>query len=225
MSSARWGYRTFALYVAVCSAAAWTGYWMTKKPSRVTSLYYVREPKSPPDQVIQHSIASPSSSINIATHDVALIRERAPDDAVHVVYFAPKRPNQWGSVEMEFRWKPELAPEFGILEPSLHLFGIYDKSALGELAVSSEATNQRWVILGSFGGTEDHVNVEKGVDVTRWVKGARSLRVRYRLKASRLMYHPTPDDPVGYAGAQCLRQLKDGVATQLRLWRDRPDVE
>jgi hypothetical protein len=77
---------------------------------------------------------------------------------------------------------------------------------------------------------ENKFTLQHAVDVSRWVKGSQSLRIRYRVKASRLMYHPTPDDPIGLAAAQCLRQQiskreleQSKYAARLRLWKNHPE--
>jgi hypothetical protein len=226
--------RTVVCYAIVCAIFGGIGYWLAREPIAVTNLYFAREPKSPPDLDLQFSALSTDVKQVLVTQDVARISERYPDGRVHNIYYAPKRPDHWGTVEMEFRWDPEFQPAMAILEPNLHLFGQFDKTAAGEIAISSEATGNRWVTLASLGNSEVHVSLGypgsseaflKKIDMTRWVQGSHALRIRYRLKANRLMYHPTPDDPIGLAAAQCLRQSMDGFASRLRLWRNVPDSD
>jgi hypothetical protein len=228
--SLRKNYRTVMVYAILCASFMFLGYRWSSEPSKVTALYYVREPTSPADIELLYSNVSDFGSKKPVTEDIALIRERDPDDHVQVVYWSPKRANEWGSIEIEFEWEPGFDPAFAILDPSLHLFGNFDPTASGEFAVASEATGNRWVTLAVIEAIEDKFTLQHAVDVSRWVKGSQSLRIRYRVKASSLMYHPTPDDPIGLAAAQCLRQQinkpeleQSKYASRLRLWKSHPD--
>ncbi len=225
-------YRTAIVYAILCASFGVLGYRWSSEPSRVTSLYFVREPTSPADIELLYSNFSTSVSMEPVTQNLAQIRERAPDDQVTTMYWSPKRANEWGSIEIEFQWEPGFDPAFAILDPSLHLFGNFDCTAAGEIAVASEATGNRWVILASIAAGESKHTLQHPVDVSRWVRGSQSLRIRYRVKASRLMYHPTPNDPIGFAAAQCLRELPprsgfegENYAAQLRLWKNQPDED
>lgn len=119
--------------------------------SPTESLFSVDELVSAVKAELPWKIASDVSSDNLVTRDVALIRERNERDNVHTVYWSPKRPNEWGSVEIRFEWNTDSNPALAIFEPSLHVFGDYDATAAGELAVSSEATGNRWVDLAALG--------------------------------------------------------------------------
>lgn len=213
-------YIAIAIYAMFGAAFGGAGYRWGRGPNQVTNLYFARGPEDPPDVELSYCLHSASSNIPLVTRNVALIRERTPDDAVQAAYFSPRRPDQWGSVEMEFRWDETLDPSIGILDPNLHLFGDYDQAAVCELALSSDATGNRWVTLVALGPSNSHFSIQHSVDVTPWVRGTNSLRIRYRMKASRLMYHPTPNDPIGLAAAQCLRSHSSQISTRLRLWKD-----
>ncbi len=228
--SLRKNYRTAMAYAILCASFMFLGYRWSSEPSKVTALYYVREPKSPADIELLYSNVSDFGSKKPVTEDIALIRERDPNDQVQVVYWSPKRANEWGSIEIEFEWEPGFDPAFAILDPSLHIFGNFDSTAGGEFAVASEATGNRWVTLAGIEAIENKFTLQHAVEVSRWVKGSQSLRIRYRVKASRLMYHPTPDDPIGLAAAQCLRQQisereleQFKYAARLRLWKNHPE--
>lgn len=219
--------RTVLIYLLVGAVGLAFGYLASQEPSGVTKIYFVQDPSSPPDYEIRYSYSPDPSSASLVTQNVALIRERGDRDEVNAVYWSPKRPDEWGSVEMTFPWSSDSDFAIAILEPSLHLFRDYDATAAGELAIASEATGNRWITLAALGAGGKKIKIESGIDVTRWVRGSRSLRVRYRMRASRLMYHPTPNDPIGLAGAQCLRQfdLENGYSSRLRLWKDHPKGE
>jgi hypothetical protein len=195
--------------------------------SPTESLFSVDELVSAVKAELPWKIASDVSSDNLVTRDVALIRERNERDNVPTVYWSPKRPNEWGSVEIRFEWNTDSNPALAIFEPSLHVFGDYDATAAGELAVSSEATGNRWVDLAALGPGRKKFSLQSAIDVTRWVQGSQSIRIRYRVKAGRLMYHPTPNDPIGLATAQCLRQFDpvNGYSARLQFWTSRPNGE
>jgi hypothetical protein len=232
IASMRKNYGIAMVYVLLCASFALMGYRFSSESSRVASLYYVREPKSPADIELLYSNVPAPGSKNAVTENIALIRERDPDDQVHIVFWSPKRANEWGSIEIEFQWEPGFNPAFAVLDPNLHLFGNFDSTAGGEFAVASQATGNRWVTLASTETIDSKFTLQHAIDVSRWVQGSDSLRIRYRVKASRLMYHPTPDDPIGFAAAQCLRQHlneRDAenckYAARLRLWKNQPDFD
>ena len=220
------------VYAILCASFMFLGYRWSTEATKVTSLYYVREPKSPADIELLYSNFSTQSSEKPVTENIALIRERDPDDQVNIVFWSPKRASEWGSIEIGFQWEPGFDPAFAVLDPSLHLFGNFDSTAGGEFAVASEATGNRWVTLAGIETIDSKLTLQHAVDVSRWVRGTHSLRIRYRVKASRLMYHPTPDDPIGLAAAQCLReQINDRnleypkYPARLRLWKNHPDFD
>jgi hypothetical protein len=108
----------------------------------------------------------------------------------------------------------------GILDPNVSVMTGFDPAARAELYVASEATGGKWVQLCSLEKKLDRTELQRTIDVTPWVQKGNYLRVKYRLLAKKFMTHPTPDDPIGFAGAQCLRQLKVRPhATRLQLWK------
>jgi hypothetical protein len=226
IAGTRKNYGIAMVYALLCASFMSLGYRCSSESSRVSSLYYVREPKSPADIELLYSNVSDVGSKKPVTKDIALIRERDPDDHVQIVFWSPKRANEWGSIVIEFQWEPGFDPAFAVLDPNLHLFGNFDSTAGGEFAVASQATGNRWVTLASTETIDSKFTLQHAIDVSRWVQGSDSLRIRYRVKASRLMYHPTPDDPIGFAAAQCLRQCTNcRYAARLRLWRNQPDFD
>ncbi len=209
------------VYFPIAAVSATIGYWLAAEPNPVTQIYHAEVPSSPPDQELRYSHFLGSSSHSLFTENVALIRERDPEGKVHTMYWAPRRPNEWGSVELYLKWDSRWGSRLAVLQPSLHILSDYDATAKGELAIASEATGNRWVVLGVIGSQSAHYVFPSAIDITRWVRGSQSLRIRYRLKATRLMYHPTPNDPIGLAAAQCLREMRGGEEMfRLQIWKD-----
>ena len=216
-------YRIILTYLAVCTCFALLGYWLAGEPSIVESVYFSREPSTKADQEILFPPLPSSTSPPIVTENVSFIQERDESQEVAITYWAPTRPNVWGMIEMEFVWASDIRPELAILEPSLLLFLDYDPTAEGEFAISSAATGNEWLTLVRLNVSNHLDRFNNRIDVTKWVQGSEKLRIRYRLKANRLMYHPTPNDPIGLACAQGLRKhVEEGYASRLRLWRRRP---
>jgi hypothetical protein len=135
-------------------------------------------------------------------------------------FYCPKDALQWGELVVRWEWDADWVPTLGILEPNLSVVPAFDPAATAEIYVSSEGTEGRWIRLTRLEKKLDNSELTNAIDVTQWVQKGNYLRVKYRLKAEIFMTHPTPDDPIGFAGAQCLRQLKvKPAATRLMLWR------
>jgi hypothetical protein len=101
---------------------------------------------------------------------------------------------------------------------------MFDSTGCGELYLASQDTGDQWVELLKFSAQSVGTSITEPIDITRWVRTGHHLRLKYRLKAERPLYHPTPDDPIGIAGAQCLRSSGNHpYASRLRLWRNKPN--
>jgi hypothetical protein len=213
------------LYACIIASCAIGGYFGFSRGPLVTKIYFAREPSTPPDRDFPFYNTLEESDRRLVTSNVSRIRERNPEHPQNdlTAYWSPNAPGVWGSVEMEWSWEEGFFPQLAILHPSLHLFPVFDPSVSGEIAVSSQATGDRWVTLASIESRNGSIALVDGIDVTPWVQNSHALRVRYRLRASKLIYHPTPNDPIGLAGAQCLRTNGDTPSSRLRLWAMRPE--
>lgn len=211
---------TLAAYLLVGITCAATAYWLTPRSPTVSNIYLVREPTEPADREFLVSNFGPEKSNQFTPKNVVLIRERSVQEKVTTAYWCPKYPGTWGEVEVEYRWEPSFQPQRAILEPVLSVATVFDPTAVAEFAIASDATNQQWETLLRLDVSSPDTVFNKAIDVSRWVQGCTSLRIRYRLRAEKLIYHPTPNDPIGYAGAQCLRQhYGSSHASRLRLWK------
>jgi hypothetical protein len=185
----------------------------------VSGIYLVREPLQPADREFYDSNFHLEKDSKRSTRNVVLIRERTVEDAPNLAYWCPQRPGTWGEVEVEWHWEPSFQPFLAILEPNLSVATDFDPSAVTEFAIASDVTNQRWKTLLRLDATSPDKSLYQAINVSKWVKGCSSLRIRYRMMANKLMYHPTPDDPIGLAGAQCSRQsFGSRYASRLRFW-------
>lgn len=211
---------TLAAYLLVGISCATMAYWLTRRPTRLSGIYFVREPARPADQAFLVSHFVSDERVRCSTRNVAFIRERTVEGNLRTAYWCPMHPGAWGEVEIEYRWEASFQPHLAILEPNLAVATIYDPTAVAEFAIASDATNQQWNTLLRLDDSSPDQAFIKAIDISRWVQGCTSLRIRYRLRAEKLMYHPTPNDPIGYAGAQCLRQYYGSShASRLRLWK------
>ncbi len=216
---------TLTAYFLLAITCASLGYWLTPRPPLVSGIYFVREPLQPADREFYDSNFHLTKDSQRSTRNVVLIRERTVEDKPNVVYWCPQRPGTWGEVEIEWRWEPSFQPILAILEPNLSVATDFDPSSIAEFAIASDVTNQRWHTLLRLNATTSDKSLNQAIDASKWVKGCTSLRIRYRMMANKLMYHPTPDDPIGLAGAQCLRQgFGSRYASRLRFWAREADI-
>ncbi len=200
------------------------GFYFSLPSSKLPLIELIASPTAPADREFLITSSQRDDKGIESTANVKWTRERGPDNNLSVFYWCPAEAGVWGEVVVRWEWDESWTPEFAMLEPNLILAPLHDSSAAGELYLASEDTRGQWIELASL---DARVSKDKGVtepiDVTRWLKTSRYLQIKYRLKANRQLFHPTPDDPIGIAGAQCLRQLAgQQFASRLRLWRIQP---
>jgi hypothetical protein len=211
-------------YGLVAITCASLGYWLTPRPSSVSEIYLVRVPTRPADRECFDSNFHTEKDAQRTIRNVVLIRERTVEDKPNIVYWCPQRPGTWGEVEIEWRWEPSFEPDLAILETNVSVATVFDPTAVAEFAIASNVTNQQWhTLLRLDASSPDQAFIES-IDVSRWVQNCTSIRIRYRMLANKLMYHPTPNDPIGLAGAQCSRQsMGSRHASRLRFWKHESD--
>jgi hypothetical protein len=210
----------YALTIAIFFAV---GFYGSMPKAHLSNFVLVRNPNTPPDIEFLLSNLERNASAIVSTKNVVWARERAPDDSIRVHYWCPTESNTWGELVVQWSWDSTWPPALAILDPSLHLFPMFDPKGQGEILLSSRDTGDKWVELVAFDARTIGTTLDYPIDITRWVRNSRELRIKYRIKAERLMYHPTPNDPIGIAGAQCLRQgVTFPYASRLRLWRNKP---
>jgi hypothetical protein len=197
------------------------GIWLGSTSERSEDLYFANVPDSPPAITLGENLFDEKSRFIESSEKIQRVGERDGEtEAVSLKFYCPQEALQWGELVVRWEWDADWAPSLGILEPNLMIVPTFDPAARAEIYVSSEGTQGRWILLTRLEKRLDNSELNRAIDVTQWVQKGNYLRVKYRVKAEKFMTHPTPDDPIGFAGAQCLRQLKvKPTSTRLMLWR------
>jgi hypothetical protein len=212
--------RIWLLYAVTATVFAAIGYWFSVPSPYISSIYFAREPESPPDFEVSISSLEHTHPAIESTVNVAWVRERELDDSVKVRYWCPKTANEWGEVVVHWQWEHAWSPKLALLELNIQIFSMFDPFSEAQVFLSSQDTGGRWKELVRFDVNSSDKELSKAIDVSPWVSTSRYLRIKYRMKGQKWMYHPTPNDPIGIAGAQCLRQGNGQTySSRLRLWK------
>jgi hypothetical protein len=197
------------------------GGWLGSERQATQDLYFAKVPEVPPTISLTESLFDPQSRFIESTSGLQRVSERdGTTETVSLKFYCPNESLGWGELILKWNWDAEWVPATGILEPNMLVVPAFDPSSVAEIYVSSESTGDRWLQLARLEKGLESIELNRAIDVTKWVQKGNYLRVKYRLRAEKLMTHPTPDDPIGFAGAQCLRQLKrKPFASRLLLWR------
>lgn len=184
-------------------------------------IYFASIPESPAAINLTENLFDDTSRYVETVNKLQRVSERDGEtETVSTKFYCPNESRVWGELILRWRWEADWSPSLGILDPNLTISPGFDPASTAELYISSEVTHGRWILLCRLDGKLDRTEIQRSIDVTKWVQKGEYLRVKYRLRAEKYMTHPTPDDPIGLAGAQCLRQLRvNPVATRLRLWK------
>lgn len=203
------------------------GYAFAPSGDSITQIYITRMPQTPPDLVFRETLFPDDQPGLVSSSNLAMITESKENDRsdLTVRYWCPRSSDTWGELIYEWKWDETWQPQLAILRPNLHILTEFDPAARGEFYVASAVTNDRWIRLLEMGLGHSDTRLDYPIDVTKWVQTSRYFRIKFRLKAKKMMYHPTPNDPIGFAGAQALRQHYDKPTTNMRLmlWEHRPE--
>ena len=172
-------------------------------------------------------VADSISTVDIWSEDQPLIEKI--DSAVRstelpsggydgIRFWCPRRPDHWGEVIYSFPIKTDREIELAVLKFSeIKVFAFRDNEAQVEVWLGGIGQDNDWERIGVVDAKSD--TFPQLIRVTDWVRGGKSLRVRFRFRARQLLYHPTENDPIGLAGAQALRTIRGhGNAIELHVW-------
>lgn len=196
------------------------GIWFALPPSNLDDIYFATTPTTPASIILSENLFADTPSHIESIRKLQRVSERDGEtETVSTRFYCPNESLVWGELIIRWQWEAGWKPSLGVLDPNLAISPEYDAATEAELYIESEVTAGRWVLICRLGKKLDRTELQRSIDVTQWVQKGNHLRVKYRLKAEKFMTHPTPDDPIGFAGAQCLRQLRTKpVATRLQLW-------
>ena len=221
--------RMALIYGMAVACGLLAGYLIAVPRDEVSPIYLIQPPTVPADLTFGESLFPDQQPGLVSSWNMAMITERNDQDpTAHIVrYWCPRSSNTWGEIIYEWKWDADWDPELAIMKPNLHVFSEFDPLARGEFYIATASTRDQWILMLEIGESKSDTRLNREIDVTRWVRNSRYLRVKYRLKAQKMMYHPTPNDPIGFAGAHAMRDhIEDPVqppyAMYLSLWRHRP---
>jgi len=219
------------VYLSTALIALGVGFYWQSQQYSASPIYFLKPPQVAADVIFVESLLGEHIGLDgidgfhgVLRNAVVITEEGRQGGGQTNRYVCPQSSGQWGELELKWEWDRSLHPALGILDLNMHVFPQFDSTAVAEMYVSSEATKGRWVQMVTLSENTHDRNLFESIDVTRWVKNSRYLKVLYRLKANRLIYHPTPNTPIGFAGAQCLRHANySPEATKLSLWKELPE--
>lgn len=219
------------VYVSTALLALLAGFLWQSNQYSVSLIYFLKPPDVAADVVFVESFVGKTIGLDgidgfhgVLRNAVVITEEGRQGGGQTNFYICPQSANRWGELELTWKWDRTFQPALGILDLNMHVFPQFDSTAIAEMYLASEETKGRWVQLVTLSEKTHDRNLFDSIDVTRWVKKSSYLKVLYRLKANRLIYHPTPNTPIGFAGAQCLRHAEySPEATKLSLWNTLPE--
>jgi len=220
-----------SVYLSTALISIMAGYFWQANQHSTSFIYFLQPPEVAADLVFSESLTGKYVGLDgiegfhgILRNAVIITEEGRQGGGQTNRYVCPQSSEEWGELELNWEWDGSLQPALGILELNMHVFPEFDSTAVAEMYLASEETKGRWVPVVTLNASTHDRSLFESIDVTRWVKNSHHLKLLYRLKANRLIYHPTPNNPVGFAGAQCLRHADySPYAMKLSLWKDMPE--
>jgi hypothetical protein len=218
------------IYLSTALIALFAGYFWRSNQYSVSPIYFLKPPEVAADVVFVESLLGKDIGLDgidgfhgVLRNAVVITEQGRQGGGQTNCYICPQSANRWGELELKWEWDRSLQPALGILDLNMHVFPQFDPTAVAEMYLASEETKGRWVQMVTLSENTHDRNLFEPIDATPWVKNSSYLKVLYRLKANRLIYHPTPNTPIGFAGAQCLRHAEHAPeATKLSLWKELP---
>lgn len=211
---------TLALWGGAASLSFGLGYRSVKPAQAVSQITLGNRPQSEPDRSFVVDLWAERPEFIEDKNAFALVTEKHQPERYSVRFLCPRSPNQRSELNLRFPLDKLQSVRSAFIQLTVLASAVYDPMAELHIWVASDATNGRWVELLELSAKTGEDQIPDAFEVTSYVQGASELRLRISCIASHLMYHPTPDDPIGYAACQALRQARyDSFAAKLELWR------
>ena len=206
------------LLAAIISASV--GFYSLRTFTERSMVKIVVPPRTEPKDVQSIDLFEAPKQYLESSEGVALVTESNLESKdFSTKFWCPQTPDQWGEVIYRFDIASDENYKLATLDINVCIFPISDPMSVVEVYVSSSRTKNLWIRLLTLDRHHEDRTLKDPIDVTEWITNADHFKVRFRLKAHRLQYHPTPNDPIGIAGSQCLRQLaKEKSSMALRLY-------
>jgi len=214
--------RTAAIcWIVVAIISGGVGY-LTMDPSPPTSrISFSGYPKTPADDSLLVDLWNDRLPFIAAREGVALVTEGKREDGSMVRYFCPRRQYEDGSLLLRFPIDNHRSLRHIFLSLRLAVFFNFDESAEVDVYLKSSQTGGVFLKFAELGARTEEDVIRESFDITEYARGSDQVEVKIISRASKLLYQPTPNDPIGYAGAQALRQYPEHKwSAKLDLWYD-----
>jgi len=214
--------RTAAIcWIVVAIISGGVGY-LTMDPSPPTSrISFSGYPKTPADDSLLVDLWNDRLPFIAAREGVALVTEGKLEDRSMVRYFCPRKQYDDGSLLLRFAIDNQRSLRHIFLSLRLAVFFNFDESAEVDVFLKSSQTGGVFLQFAELGARTEEDVIRESFDITEYARGSDQVEVKIISRASKLLYQPTPNDPIGYAGAQALRQYPDNKwSAKLDLWYD-----
>lgn len=217
-------HRATLFWLTVAFLSGCIGFFSLRTTPDASRINFSGYPETPADQTLDVDLWNESLPYIVDRESVVLIHERAGDggDDMATRFFSPRNPNQDGYVLIRFPLKPEQPVQKAYVTLRLVSFYTFDEKAEVKVELKSEATKGVFLKLAELGAKTQETSIDESFDVSEYARGATAIEIKITVRASKLLYHPTPNDPIGYAGAQALRHYKrHAMCARLDLWYDK----
>lgn len=207
------------LSIAIFSFSLWLGY-RSVLPSSISSRITMgKRPLTAPDRTFQIDLWAERPEFIVDKEALALVTEKNPREIDHVRFLCPRRPNEWSELKLRFPLDSHQDIDQAFLKLTLLAASVYDSAATLKLSVVSEATKGKVIELAELSARTGEDQIPEEFEITEYLRSSSYLEIRINCIAGKLLYHPTPDDPIGYAACQALRQpRKEPTSAILELW-------
>lgn|GEM_PF-6905005 len=176
-------------------------------------------PETQPNESYRVDLWSEKPSYIESKDALVLVTEKNDPTQNDIRFFCPRFPNEKCDFELRFPVQPGNRIERAFLRLNLLAATVYDPVVKLNVFVESEATHGSLVELLELSAASGEDQIPREFDILPFVQGSSYLRIRITCIASQLIYHPTPNDPIGYAACQALRQPRyENAAACLEIW-------
>lgn len=221
-----WGrsmiHRAFVSWTTVAVISGLVGYLsvdMTPTTPRITFSGY---PKTPADESLEVDLWNDSLPYIAVRQGLALVTEGKNENRSIVRFLCPQKQHEDGVVILRFPLENQRPFSNVFLSLRLVAFYNFDEAAELELYLKTSATRGRFLSFAELGAKTQENVIRESFDITEYVRGSTEVEIKIIARAAKLLYHPTPNDPIGYAGAQALRQyLYENWSARLEMWYEK----
>lgn len=195
------------------------GYFSNRTSRFVSKITFTTPPTRKPDRLLEVNLWGDPSSFIYQQDKIALINEKNPNPVRFMKFYCPRSPHELSTLILRFKLEENMPCDHAFLRLSSAALYNFDPYAKIRVAIASEKTSGDFVELAELSKNTEENQIPESFDVTEYVRDSRLLDVRLTAVASKLLYHPTPNDPIGFAAAQLLRQARnESSAATLELW-------